>query len=94
MLIPTIDAKFKKHEKLRLLYNIGPEFAAIDPQAVFEDAEIGFAHLAHWERVAVVTDIQWIRLAVRTFAFLLPCPVRFFHDSQEADARTWIVEDS
>ena len=92
VLIPTVEAKLKKHEKLRLLYSIGPGFEGIDPGAVLEDTKIGFEHLHRWERVAVVTNVEWIRLAVRAFAFLLPCPVKFFDVSQLDEARRWIVE--
>lgn len=90
-LIPAVESKLKKHDKLRLLYRVGPEFDGIDPGAILEDAKVGFAHLSRWERVAVVTDVEWLRLATRAFAFLLPCPVKFFNISQDSDARAWIA---
>jgi hypothetical protein len=92
VLIPTIEARLKKHEKLRLYYRAGQGFEGIDPGAVLEDIAVGFSHLSRWDRFAVVTDIEWIRLAIRAFAFLLPGPVRFFNLSQERQARAWIVQ--
>lgn len=90
ILIPAVEAALKHHEKLRLYYRIGPDFEGIDPGAVFEDMKVGFSHLSRWERIAVVTDIEWIRLAIRAFAFLLPGAVRFFVIGQEDQARDWI----
>ncbi|MGB8365870.1 MAG: STAS/SEC14 domain-containing protein [Rhizomicrobium sp.] len=91
VLIPTVEARLKKHDKIRLFYRVGPEFDRIDPGAVLEDIGVGFSHLTRWERIALVTDIEWMRLAIRAFAFLLPCPVGFFSASQEPEAREWIV---
>jgi SpoIIAA-like len=92
VLIPAVEAALQRHDKVRLLYRAGPEFDGIDPGAVFEDMKVGFAHLSRWERVAIVTNVEWIRLAIRAFAFLMPGTVRFFTNSQEAEARDWIVQ--
>lgn len=90
VLIPAVERTLQKHAKARLFYRVGSEFEAIDPGAVFEDMKVGFEHLSRWERIAVVTDIEWIRLAIRAFAFLLPGQVKFFPLSQDAEARRWI----
>ena len=92
VLIPAVESALKQHSKIRLFYRIGPEFAGIDAGAVFEDIKVGFAHLSRWERIAVVTDVEWIRLAIRAFAFLIPGPVRFFSVSEERDAQRWIAD--
>jgi len=94
VLIPAVESALKAHGKLRLFYRIGPEFELIDPGAVLEDAKVGFAHLSHWERVAVVTDIGWIRGAVRAIAFLIPGRVKFFNLSEADIARRWIAEST
>lgn len=91
VLIPLVDAKLKAHEKLRLYYRVGPQFEGIDPGAMLEDAKVGFAHLSRWERAAVVTDIEWLRIATKTFGFLMPCPVKCFAIADEADAKKWIA---
>lgn len=91
VLVPAVEASLKKHDKIRLFYRVGFEFDAIAPGAVFEDANVGFSHLSHWERIAVVTDIAWIRMAVYAFSFLMPGRVKMFAISDEASAREWIV---
>src|SRR5690348_9519561 len=72
VLIPAVENALKSHGNLRLLFRVGPEFELIEPGAVLEDIKVGLAHLSHWQRVAVVTDVGWLRGAVRAFAFLIP----------------------
>ena len=48
------------------------DFAGIDPGAMWEDFKVGMEHFTHWERVAVVTDVEWIKHTVRFFSFLMP----------------------
>ena len=48
-------------------------------------------HLLRWERVAVVTDIEWIRHRVNVFRFLLPGKIRVFADYEAEAAHQWIV---
>ncbi len=92
IIMPAVEAKFSKHTKVRFLYHIGEDFIKFESGALWDDAKIGFKHLTSWDRIAVVTDVDWIRTAVRIFAFLLPGPVRVFQNAEIADARTWISE--
>jgi hypothetical protein len=47
-------------------------------------------HLTRWERIAVVTDVEWIEHAVRFFGFLMPATVKLFSRADAAQARQWI----
>jgi hypothetical protein len=38
-----------------------------------------------------VTDVDWIRLAINAFRFLVPGEIRIFSTSGVAEARRWIV---
>ena len=89
-IVPLIEAKLARHEKIRLLYRIGPEFEAYTPGAVWSDAMVGVKHLTGFSRVAVVSDIGWIRHAVRAFAPLMPAEVQVFGDDALAEARAWV----
>jgi len=92
VLIPKVSEVLGRHEKIRCYYELGPEFSGMDPGAVWEDAKVGFAHLARWERVAVVTDVDWVRFAISIFRFLVPGEVRIFSSSEASTARHWISE--
>jgi len=92
VIIPAVEARLSKQTKVRFLYHLGPEFAGFDAAAMWEDAKIGFKHLASWEKIAVVTDVDWIRAAMKLFGFMLPGHVRVFHNGELSAARHWLSE--
>jgi len=89
VLVPAAQNAFSKHEKIRVLYLIedDAEYAA---GAMFEDAMLGVKHLFGWEKIAVVTDIEWITKAINGFQFLIPCPAKVFSKADLKDAKSWI----
>jgi SpoIIAA-like len=91
VVIPTIDKALKQNTKLRLYYDLGPQFTAIDLGAEWEDLKVGIEHFSRWERVAVVTDVAWIKHMVGALRFLMPGEIRVFTAAQAAEARTWIT---
>lgn len=91
VLIPAVETALERRHKIRLYYDLGLQFAGIDPGAAWEDLKIGVEHLTQWERVAVVTDVEWIKLMVNAFRFLMPGHVRVFPAGQASEARAWIV---
>jgi hypothetical protein len=93
VLIPAVERALQEHEKIRLYYEIGPDFEGIDPSAVWADARVGMGHLGRWERIAVVTDVAWIENTMKVFSFMLPGDMRLFPVSAAAGARDWIVAD-
>ncbi len=92
VLVPAVEAALKAHDKVRVYYEVRADFAGIEPGAVWEDFSVGMRHLAHWERMAVVTDVGWIELAIHAFGFLMPGKVRIYSLSEKARARAWISE--
>ena len=92
VLVPAIEAKLRKHKKARLLYVLGDEFEGFTGGAAWEDAKVGMRHLTSFERVAVVTDVDWIENMIRAFGFALPGEVRVFDDDDLDKARLWVSE--
>ncbi len=94
VLEPAVERALKTHDKLRLYYEIDPEFTGIEPGAMWEDFKVGMEHLLHWERIAVVTDIDWIGHSIRAFGFMMPGAVKVFPLKEAAEAREWLVSKS
>jgi hypothetical protein len=92
VLVPAIEEKLTKHKKVRLLYVLGDDFEGYTSGAAWEDAKVGMKHLTSFERVAVVTDVDWIEKMVKAFGFALPGEVRVFEDDDLEEARIWISE--
>lgn len=91
ILIPRMQEALARHDRVRIYYEIGSSFSGIDAGAVWEDTKVGFEHLSRWERMALVTDVCWIRLAVGAFRFVMPGKLRVFATAQTGEARSWIT---
>jgi len=90
VIIPEVEALFSRHRKVRLLYHLGEDFSGFETVAMWDDTKLGFKHLTGWERIAVVSDIEWIRGAMRVFSLVIPGHVRVFHNREFTEARKWI----
>ena len=94
VLIPKVDQILARHGRIRCYYELGADLAAVEAGAIWEDLKVGLEHLSRWERVAVVTDVDWIRHAVGAFRFLMPGEIRVFSVDLAAQARAWISAPS
>jgi len=92
VLVPAIEAQLTRHKKVRLLYVFGDEFQGYTGGAAWEDTKVGMKHLTSFERVAVVTDVDWIENTIKAFGFALPGEVRVFDDDDLDEARRWVSE--
>ena len=90
-LIPLMAAK-AHHPKLRCYCEIGDDFAGVEPGAMWEDLKLGVEYFSRWERMAVVSDLGWIRISMRLFGPLIPGEARVFHLAEASAAREWIAD--
>lgn len=91
VLIPAVNDALKRYGKIRLYYEFGPQYSGFHAGAAWEDFKVGMEHWKDWERVAVVTDVNWIRQATLAFGFLLPGRMRVFSLAEKAEAREWVA---
>ena len=92
VLIPTVEEALKQEGKVRLYYQIDPSFSGMEPGAMWDDFKVGIEHILRWDRIAVVTDVDWIRYTLGAFGFMIPAIVKVFRVDEAAKAREWIVE--
>ena len=88
---PAVDATVEDHPAIRLYYEIGRVFAGFEPGALWQDFRVGMGHHWRWERIAIVTDLDWIRYTVEALRFLLPGHIRVYTMAETGAAREWIV---
>ena len=91
VVFPAIESRLKEQAKIRVLYLLGSHFSGFTAGAMWDDAKVGLGHAGAWEKIAVVTDVDWIRSAVSIFRFILPCPVKVFSNAQLSEAKAWIA---
>ncbi len=87
ILTPAVQRSLKWRDKARLYYELGSRF----PGAGWDDLDLGFEHATRCERVAIVTDIAWVRLTVKAIRFLIPGEIRVFATAETPEARAWII---
>jgi len=91
-LVPAVERRLERFDKVRLLYQIGPDFKRFTTTALWEDTRVGLHHLHAFERIAVVTDTGWIGKLVKTIAPTMPGKLRCFSLDEIDTATTWISE--
>jgi hypothetical protein len=92
IIIPAVEELFSRHKKVRFLYHLGEDFSGFEAAAMWDDTKLGLKHLQGWERMAIVTDIEWVRTAIKILELVIPGHVRVFHNNELADATRWIIE--
>ena len=92
VLTPAVDKAIEEFHRIRLLAQVGPNFEGYSMEAIWDDTRLGLRHWNGFERVAVVTDVGWIRTGVKAMAFMMPCPVKLFVLGDLDDAKRWLSE--
>jgi hypothetical protein len=87
VLVPAMQKSLKRHDKIRLYYELNSRF----PGAAWDELDLGLEHASRCERVAIVTDIGWVRLTVKALRFLIPSKIRVFATDQAEEGRAWIA---
>ena len=87
VLRPAVEAS---GEKVRLLYVLGHDFPDYTVGATWEDAKLGLGHMSSWERIAIVSDADWLRHAIHGLGWLMPGEVKIFGVGDLDDARAWV----
>lgn len=90
VLVPDVEAAFALNRKLRLLYVTAEDFTGFDPGAMWNDAKLGARHLSGWARVALVTDVPWLRATASALGFMVPGEFRLFTLAELAEAKLWV----
>lgn len=92
-LIPLIEEVVSARGGVKLLYWCGEEFEGFSAGAMWDDARFGMTHLGDFIKVAVVSDVEWVRQSVKLFAPFMRAPVQVFDNADIEDAKLWISED-
>jgi SpoIIAA-like len=89
---PVLRGEIAEGRKVRLLYLLGPEARDVEDDAMKADTTFRARHAASFDRVAVVSDEDWMRPALRGLSFLLPGKAKGFHVRELAAAKTWLAD--
>ena len=91
---PVLRHEIADGRKVRLLYLLGPEAREVEGDAMKADTGFRARHATSFERVAVVSDEDWMRPALRATVVPASRERRRVSTCRElAAAKTWLAED-
>ena len=90
VLVPAVTAAMEQGP-VRLLYVLGEDFESYSPGAMWSDTRLWAGNRDAWERVAVVTDVDWVENGIKAFSWLMPGKIRVFDDDEVDKAKLWLV---
>ena len=65
------------------------DFGGMSGGALWQDLKVGFEHLRAWKRIALVTDIEWMRHMTDLFGWMTPGETKTFALAQRDEAVEW-----
>src|SRR5436305_5377844 len=89
---PVLRREMADGEKVRLLYLLGPEAREVEGDAMRADTGFRARHATSFERVAVVSDEDWMRPALGALSFLVPGKAKGFPVHELSAAKAWLAE--
>jgi hypothetical protein len=91
---PILRQVIAEGQKVRLLYALGPRTREVEGDAMKADTAFRARHASSFEKVAVVSDEDWMRPALSALSFMLPGKAKGFRVRDIEDAKTWLASDS
>ena len=92
LVLVDIEDKLDRHDKLSMYCEVGADYAGSGSDAAWQDWKSSFSTWFHWERGALVTDVEWMTWATKFFGFLFPGEWRVYPSAEAAEARQWITD--
>ena len=89
---PVLRREAAENRKVRLLYLPGPEAREVEGDAMKSTWASGCVTPRRFERVAVVSDEDWMRPALRALSFLMPGQAKGFRVHELEQAKQWLSE--
>ena len=92
-ILEPIKEQLERGEKVSFLVDAGKDFHGLDLGALWEDVKVagsvGLKYRSSWERLAVVTDKDWMRHGIAAFGWVIPGEIRVFEPGELEAAKAW-----
>jgi stage II sporulation SpoAA-like protein len=92
-LLPAIEVVLDRGEKVRIVL-VFEDFAGLSGGALWQDLRLGVEHLTGWERIALVTDIDWMVQLTALFGWMTPGDLKRFPLAEREAAIAWAAAGS
>ena len=89
VMVPVLTTALERGG-VRLLYVLH-EHTKFSGGALFADARFGVGHLTGWDRLAVVSDADWLEKSIKAFGWMMPGEIKMFDDDEIDKAKAWLT---
>lgn len=90
--VPQLEGIIDREGPLRLLVDLS-DFEGWELKAAWDDFLLGVKHVGDFERMAMIGDRDWQKIAARVTDALTGCAVRTFGERQWDEAWAWVRQD-
>jgi hypothetical protein len=94
VLMPALKPRLEGGAKIRLAVVLDDAFDSFESGALWEDVKFGFGtgieHVRSWERMAIVSDVDWVRHSMALFGWMVPGEAKVFSLGDLDDAKAWL----
>ena len=87
---PLVAKKLERHDKLKVLLVVDKGFEGATSGAAWDDLKLGLKNFTRYSKLAVVTDLHWLRNAVRLMGPFMPAKVHTYPLINKDLAEDWI----
>ena len=70
------------------------DFDGMSGSALWQDLKVGIEHWRAWKRIALVTDIEWMKQMTSLFGWMTPGEVKTFPLAQRDEAIEWAASSA
>jgi hypothetical protein len=92
-ILDPVREKLERGEKVSFLVETAAGFHGLDMGALWEDVKVagsvGMKYRTSWERLAVVTDKDWMRNAIAALGWGIPGEIRVFEPDELERGKAW-----
>ncbi|HEY1870930.1 MAG TPA: STAS/SEC14 domain-containing protein [Chitinophagaceae bacterium] len=92
VLFPAIENAAKKSKRLKILCRVENDFSGLSLGALKDDFQLGFGYFKDWEKIAILSDKDWLNHLTKAIGFIVPAKVKVFGSSKMDEAVKWLSE--
>ena len=92
ILAPAIQNMRSRDKEIRIVYVLGKEFDGWTTGAAWEDTKLGLSEFRAWQKIAIVSDKDWVRHTVKAIGWMMPGDVRALDLDDLAAAKQWAAK--
>lgn len=91
VLIPETDKVMDAGGAVHMVYVL-KDVKHFDLAAMWEDTVYGLKHWTHFEKIALVTDLDWVKTTTQMFIPFFPGQVQIFPIKDQEKAIAWAAD--